>query len=78
MGALRYATTEDKAEIYAGPNLQLSYNPGDRTVNVRAGIGQTCTKGLLLLCPRSELQLRYMIDIALTAEFAIHAGSTRP
>jgi hypothetical protein len=29
-------------------------------------------------CPRSELQLTYMIDIALTTEFAIHAGSTTP
>jgi hypothetical protein len=32
----------------------------------------------LYVCPRSELQLTYMIDIALTTEFAIHAGSTRP
>jgi hypothetical protein len=31
-----------------------------------------------MMCPRSELQLTYMIDIALTTEFAIHAGSTGP
>ena len=49
MQALRDATTEDKTEIYAGLNLQLTYNPGRRTVNVSAGIGQTCTKGS---CPR--------------------------
>jgi hypothetical protein len=48
-GALRYATTEDKAEIYAGLNVQLTYNPGKRIVAVRAGIGQACTKGS---CPR--------------------------
>jgi site-specific DNA recombinase len=52
MQALRYASTEDKAEIYAGLNLQLTYNPGERTVNVSAGIGQTCTKGS---CPRGDL-----------------------
>jgi hypothetical protein len=45
MQALRYAATEDKAEIYAGLNVQLTYNPGGGTVNVRAEIGQTCTKG---------------------------------
>jgi site-specific DNA recombinase len=49
MQALRYASTEDKAEIYAGLNLQLTYNPGERTVAVRAEAGQTCTKGS---CPR--------------------------
>jgi site-specific DNA recombinase len=43
--ALRDATSEGMAEIYAGLNLQLTYNPGERTVAVRAGIGQTCTKG---------------------------------
>ena len=52
MQALRYATTEDKAEIYTGLNLQLTYNPGGRIVNVSAGIGQTCTKGS---CPRGDL-----------------------
>ena len=36
MQALRYATTEDKAEIYAGLNLRLTYNPGGRTVNISA------------------------------------------
>ena len=35
MQALRYATTEDKAEIYTGLNLQLTYNPGQRTMGVR-------------------------------------------
>ena len=52
MHALRDAATEDKAEIYAGLNLQLTYNPGGRIVAVRAGIGQTCTKGS---CPRGDL-----------------------
>jgi len=51
MQALRYATTEDKAEIYAGLNLQLTYNPGERTVAVRAEVGQTYTKGS---CPRGD------------------------
>ena len=45
MQALRYAATEDKAEIYAGLNLQLTYHPGERTVSARAEVGQTCTKG---------------------------------
>jgi hypothetical protein len=38
MQALRNATTEDKAEIYAGLNLQLIYNPGERTVTVQAEV----------------------------------------
>ena len=32
---------------------------------------------MITLCPRSELQLTYMIDIALTTEFAITAGGAR-
>jgi hypothetical protein len=52
MQALRNAATEDKAEIYAGLNLQLIYDPGQRTVAVRAEVGQTCTKGS---CPRGDL-----------------------
>jgi hypothetical protein len=51
MQALRYATAEDRAEIYVGLNLQLTYNPRERTVAVRTEVGQTCTKGS---CPRSE------------------------
>jgi hypothetical protein len=46
---LRTAATEDKAEIYAGLNLQLTYQPQERIVNTRAEVGQTCTKGS---CPR--------------------------
>jgi hypothetical protein len=52
MQALRYASTEDKAEIYAGLNLQLTYYPSERMVAVQAGVGQTCTKGS---CPRGDL-----------------------
>jgi hypothetical protein len=52
MRALRNAATEDKPEIYAGLNLQLTYNPGERTVAVQAGVGQTCTRGS---CPRGDL-----------------------
>ena len=58
MQALRYATTEDKAEIYAGLNLQLTYKPGGKTVNVSAGIGQTCTKGS---CPRGDCTKKPML-----------------
>jgi len=54
MQALRDAATEDKAEIYAGLNLQLTYNPGIRTVGVRAAIGHTCAKGS---CPRGDTTL---------------------
>jgi site-specific DNA recombinase len=50
--ALRTAATEDKAEIYAGLNLQLTYQPQERIVNTRAEVGQTCTKGS---CPRGDL-----------------------
>ncbi|HEY5985991.1 MAG TPA: hypothetical protein VIV12_06330 [Streptosporangiaceae bacterium] len=39
MTALRYATPADKAEIYAGLNLRLTYNPGPRTVTARAEVG---------------------------------------
>jgi hypothetical protein len=52
MGALKNAATEDKAAIYAGLNVQLTYQPTDRVVAVRAEIGQTCTKGS---CPRGDL-----------------------
>jgi site-specific DNA recombinase len=51
MTALRYATPADKAEIYAGLNLRLTYNPGPRTVTARAEVAQTCTKGS---CPRPD------------------------
>jgi site-specific DNA recombinase len=50
--ALRTAATEDKAEIYAGLNLQLTYQPQERIVNTRAEVGQICTKGS---CPRGDL-----------------------
>ena len=33
MRALRTAATEDKAEIYAGLNLQLTYHPEEKTVS---------------------------------------------
>jgi site-specific DNA recombinase len=66
MRALRDAATEDKAEIFAGLNLQLTYNPGDRSVTVRAGIGQTCTKGS---CPRGESPGTYMP--AITGELVL-------
>jgi hypothetical protein len=32
---------------------------------------------MIAMCPRSESQLTYMIDIALTMEFAISAGGVR-
>ena len=51
--ALRTAAIEDKAEIYAGLNLQLTYHPEDKTVSTRAEVGQTCTKGSS--CPRGDL-----------------------
>ena len=51
MRALDNAATEDKAEIYAGLNVQLTYHPGERIVRARAEVGQTCTKGS---CPRSK------------------------
>jgi site-specific DNA recombinase len=52
MRALRTAAAEDKAEIYAGLNLQLTYQPLERIVNTRAEAGRTCTKGS---CPRGDL-----------------------
>jgi len=32
---------------------------------------------MITMCPRSDSHLTYMIDIALTTEFAITAGSAR-
>ena len=43
-------TTEDKAEIYAVLNLQLTYNPGGKTANVRAEAGQFAAWILALTC----------------------------
>jgi hypothetical protein len=50
MRALRTAATEDKAEIYAGLNLQLTYHPEEKTVSTQADVRQICTKGS---CPRA-------------------------
>ena len=49
MQALRAAATKDKAEIYAGLNLHLTYHPEEKTVSTQADVGRTCTKGS---CPR--------------------------
>jgi hypothetical protein len=43
-------TTEDKAQIYAGLDLQLTYDPGGRTANVRAEVGQFAACILALTC----------------------------
>jgi site-specific DNA recombinase len=52
MTALRHAAPADKAAIYAGLNLRLTYSPNHpKTVTARAEIGQTCTKGS---CPRGD------------------------
>jgi len=66
MTALRYATPADKAEIYAGLRLRLTYNPGPRTVTACADIGQTCTKGS---CPRGDLNTQ-------TREFSLVRGKS--
>jgi len=53
MTVLRHADPADKAELYARLGLRLTYDPGasPRTVNARAELGRSCTKGS---CPRSE------------------------
>ena len=56
--ALRTAATEDKAEIYAGLNLQLTYQPQERIVNTRAEAACSLfdpLPGLLWLDGRYEL-----------------------
>jgi hypothetical protein len=62
MSALSSATAADKAEIYAGLGLRLTYNPGLRTVITRAEISQTCTKGS---CPRGDLNSRAATGISI-------------
>ncbi len=57
MSVLRNADPADKAELYTKLGLRLTYNPGPRTVDARAEIGRTCTKGS---CPRGESPLTYM------------------
>jgi hypothetical protein len=32
---------------------------------------------MIMMCPRSDTHLSYMIDIALTAEFTLAAGGVR-
>ena len=39
--------------------------------------GMSAGQAMITMCPRSDLQLTYMIDIALTMEFAISAGGVR-
>jgi site-specific DNA recombinase len=52
MTVLHNADPADKADVYAGLGLRLTYNPGPKTVIARAEPGRTCTKGL---CPRGDL-----------------------
>ena len=52
MSVLRAADPADKTEVYARLGLRLTYHPGPRTVNARAELGQSCTKGS---CPRGDL-----------------------
>ena len=68
MRVLQDADPADKAEVYSRLGLTLTYHPEDRRMEVemRPNLGVYVRKR-----PRSESQLTYMIDIALTAEFAI-------
>ena len=54
MTVLQHADPADKAELYAQLGLRLTYDPtaSPRTVNARAELGRTCTKGS---CPRGDL-----------------------
>ena len=69
--ALRTAATEDKAGIYAGLNLPLTYQPQKRIVNTRAEVGQTCTKGSR---PRTE-RTKNPSPCLLNCEFALDGGA---
>jgi hypothetical protein len=44
MQALRHAATEDKAEIYAGLNLQLTYHPGRRIITTGSNRPDMCER----------------------------------
>jgi hypothetical protein len=37
--------------------------------------GVSAGQVLIMMCPRGDLQLTYMIPIALTTQFALEAGS---
>jgi hypothetical protein len=54
MDVLRNANPADKADIYAGFSLRMTYHPGPgpRTVTVSVEPGRSCTKGS---CPRGDL-----------------------
>lgn len=74
MQALKDADPADKAEIYRRIGLTLTYHPQEKRVAAEARPNSIMYVGT---CPRSESQLTYMIDIALTMEFAISAGGVR-
>jgi hypothetical protein len=37
----------------------------------------SAAQALMMMCPRTDTHLTYMIDIALTTEFALAAGGVR-
>ena len=68
------ADPADKADIYAQLRLTLTYQPEEKLVQATIKPGPNVRKGFV-----SDVRLAptYMIDIALTTQFAITAGGVR-
>lgn len=71
---LSTANADDRSEIFRQLGLKLTYHPGRRIVEAKI---EPTPHGSFWKCPRSDSHLTYMIDIALTTQFAITAGGVR-
>jgi hypothetical protein len=72
-GGVTVSRSEPDLNPY-GPDLRkrvASDSSNVRSYNVSAG------QGMIMMCPRPDTQLNYMIDIALTTEFTLATGSGR-
>jgi site-specific DNA recombinase len=65
---VRSADPADKAEIYRGLNLTLTYQPAAQIVRAEARLA-TDSHGVMVWCPRGELPLTYMP--AITGELVL-------
>jgi site-specific DNA recombinase len=71
MQDLKHADRADKADLYSRLQVTLKYYPNEKRVAAEARPASIIYVGA---CPRPELQLTYIIEIALTVEFTLAAS----
>lgn len=74
MEALGGADPADKAQVYSRLGVTLTYHPNEKRVAAEARPGSIMYVGA---CPRTDMHLTFMIDIALSTEFSLDAGCVR-